>query len=438
MKYTPSFSFKSLVLLALFATVLFGGCKREYDSPPERTLPIGSVLTLEELRNLYVNEPIRFRGDSSVYAVVTADESSGNLYRNIFVQAGDAAINLRLKTPGGLYQGDSIRIYLPGTVLSVYQGMMQLDSVDVDNNVIKQATNVYVAPKSVTVNEITPDIQGQLIRLDSVEFIGSELNMTYSDPVGQTNQNRNLTDCEGNTILVRTSGYANFAGQQLPEGNGSFVAVVSQFSNDMQLFIRNVNEVHLTAPRCTGGGSGGECTYNVEPVNSINLSFDDITSDNTDYNNPQWLNIPHIGSRFWRGRIFEGSKYISSSSYNSGGQNQNWFISPPVIVNSPQVGLSFKSATAFWDNPSWDHPLTVYVSTDFDGCDINEATWTEVDGYTVSDSNTNFYEFIPSGLINVASFLPQGYTGNMHVAFVYNGSASGATTTLALDDITIQ
>lgn len=438
MKYTPAFSFKSLAIFALFATVIIGGCKREYDSPPERTLPIGSVITLQELRDLYVNEPVRFRGDSSVYAVVTADESSGNLYRNIYVQAGDAAINLRMQTPGGLYQGDSIRIYLPGTVLSVYQGMMQLDSVDVDNNIVKQATNVHVTPKPVTINEITPAIQGQLIRLDNVEFIGSELNMTYSDPVGQTNQNRNLTDCDGNTVLVRTSGYANFAGQAIPEGNGSFVAVVGQFSNDMQLFIRNVNEVQLTDPRCTGGGTGGECTYDVTPVNSLSLNFNDIASDNTDYSNPQWLNIPHIGSRFWRGRIFEGGKYISSSSYNSGSQNENWFISPPIIVNSPQVGLSFTSAIAFWDDPSWDHPLTVYVSTDFDGCDINGATWTVVDGYAKSSPDDNFYDFVPSGLLNVASFLPSGYTGNMHVAFVYNGMASGATTTLALDDIVIQ
>src|SRR5690606_2049372 len=194
--------------------------------------------------------------DYSVYAVVTADETSGNLYRNIYVQDDSAAINLRLQNPGGLYEGDRIRIYLPGTVLSKYQGMLQLDSVDVDRNVVKQETNVHVEPKNVTVNEITPELQGHLIRLDSVEFTAGELGQTYSDPVGQTNQNRMLTDCEGNLVIVRTSGYANFAGTPIPYGNGSIVAVVGQFGGDMQLFIRDISEVEMEGERCTAGGPG--------------------------------------------------------------------------------------------------------------------------------------------------------------------------------------
>ncbi len=50
----------------------------------------------------------------STYGVVVGDESSGNIYKNSYVQDSTGAINLRLINPGGLYVGDSIRIYLKG------------------------------------------------------------------------------------------------------------------------------------------------------------------------------------------------------------------------------------------------------------------------------------------------------------------------------------
>ena len=87
--------FPKSMRLAFFAVIfsaLAVSCEKEYDSPPLRTLPIGSVLTVAELRDLYTNADVRFRGDSSVYAVVTADEQNGNLYKNIFVQDHTGAI----------------------------------------------------------------------------------------------------------------------------------------------------------------------------------------------------------------------------------------------------------------------------------------------------------------------------------------------------------
>jgi len=262
---------------ALISLVALPGCKREYDAPPARILPVGQILTIQELRDLYVGQPITFTEDYSVYGVVTADEGNGNLYRSIYVQDGDAAINLRLQNPGGLYQGDSVRIYLPGTILSVFSGMMQLDNVNVDENIIKQATQVSFPATTLSINQITPDVQGQLIRLENVEFVASELGTTYADALNQNTENRTLTDCDGNTILVRSSGFANFAALEIPEGNGSFVAIVGQFNDDMQLYIRNLNEVQLSGERCTeGGGGGGPCEYAVQHVFVVNQDFTDV------------------------------------------------------------------------------------------------------------------------------------------------------------------
>lgn len=423
-----------VVSVALLAT----SCEKEFDSPPVRQLPVGQVLTVAELRDLFQGSPVRFGGDSSFYAVVTADEQNGNLYRNIYVQDHTGAIQLRLQNPGGLYQGDSIRVYLPGTVLSSFSGMLQLDSVDVDNNVVKQATQVAKAPTTVTIPQITSAMQGMLVRLENVEFATEQLGMTYANAVDQQTQNRDLVDCDGNSIIVRTSGFANFADQQLPTGNGSFVAVVGQFNTDMQLFIRNINEVQLTGDRCDGGGPG-PCEYDVTPVTSVQKDFSDVLLNDTDYSDPDWLNIPNVGSRVWRGRIFQSDKYLRATSFGSNQTNEAWFITPPVAMTGGQVALSFRSATAFWNEASWPNPLTVKVSANFDGCNINDATWYTITGYSAPTQSTANYTFVNSGTIDVTSFLPQGTMGNLHIAFIYNGQhPNGVTTTLDLDDIVIQ
>ncbi len=109
-----------------------------------------------------------------MYVTVTADETDGNFYKNIYAQDSTGGICLRLLSSGGLYIGDRIRIYLPGTVLSPYNGLMQLDSVNVDNNTVKQATLVPVAPLVLTIHQLTTagldTIQSMLVRLNDVEF----------------------------------------------------------------------------------------------------------------------------------------------------------------------------------------------------------------------------------------------------------------------------
>lgn len=436
-----TFTLSTLFSMSLVAMVtVFASCKKEYDTPPEQILPIGSVLTIEELKSLYQGEPVRFDSAKSVYAVVTADESSGNLYRNIHVQDHTGAIVLRLNTPGGIYEGDSVRLYLPGTILSPYQGMMQLDSVDVDNNVIKQATQVPVTPLEInSLDEITPEIQGYLVKVNGVEFAEYELGQTYADAVSQSTENRDLVDCDNNSVLVRTSGFANFANQEVPSGNGSMIAVVSQFNNDMQLYIRDISEVVMNGDRCDGSSGGGECDYDVPMVQGVMQDFSDVAQDNTDYSNPQWLNINEQGNRFWRGREFSGERYARATGFSGNGVSvpptEVWLITPPVFASSSPA-MTFRSAMAFWTHDA-DDPFRVFISTDYDGCEIADANWTEITGFNEPNSGSGNYNWIQSGTIELSNYLPNNYEGTYHVGFRYY-SVGLQTSTIDIDDIAIQ
>jgi hypothetical protein len=413
----------------LGALLLLAACEKPIDSPPRRSLPVGQALTVAELRALFTGTPKRFAGDSSVYAVVTADEESGNLYKNVYVQDHTGAIVLRLVNSGGLYQGDSIRIYLPGTILSNYQGLLQLDSVDVDNNVVKQAVGVQKQPQLVTIAQVTPDMQGKLVRLEGVEFITSEAcnGLTYANAATQQTVNRTLSDCTGN-VIVRNSGYANFAGQPLPSGNGSIVAVVGQFQTTMQLFIRKVSEVQMNGARCA------PCPVPCATVPSVSQNFSTAAS-NVDISLECWANQAEVGSRFWRGFAVSGDMAAQATAFGSSNASDvAWLITPRVDFQ-PGMLLSFRSQRRF--GAAGHDPFKLFISTNYNGNNLATANWTEV-ACTYATPSTADQVWVNSGPIDVSTALPTGYTGSFSVGFRYTGSGtSGQTTNFLIDDIAI-
>jgi hypothetical protein len=414
-------------LLSALAIVLlaFSSCKKEFDAPPPREIPVGNILTIAQLRALYVDQNIRITGDSSVFAVVTADEQSGNLYRNVYVEDNTGAINLRLSTSGGLYEGDSVRIYLKGTTVSRFNGMIQLDSVDVDKNIIKQGVGRFRQPVDIDITQVNSEMQARLVRINNVQFSDADFNQFYADAINLESLNRTIVDCDGNSTIVRSSGFAGFAAERTPSGKGSLIAIVGEFNGTMQLYIRRTSEVIMNEERCGGGGGS-------EGIDVLNESFLGI-SNNTDFNAFGWTNISTAGTRVWRGRIFNDDRYIQANSFQSTDPaNESWLITP-AIINSPTKKLRFKSAVAFYTHEG----LSILISTNFAGGAPANANWTPINATIAGSSNSN-YQWIDSGDIPLFGYLPENYEGNFHVAFRYNGSGpNGQTGTVALDDISI-
>jgi hypothetical protein len=252
--------------------LLLGGCSihDDFEQPDPWNFPEGTILSVSQLREMFIDEPITFTEDYRMYATVTMDDKSGNIYRSAFVQDQSGAINLRLVAPGGLYRGDSVHIHLKGTTLGSYQNMLQLDNVNADRHIRKMAVQKEVKPIPVSVSALrTGNYQGQLIVLDQVQFKMAETGKPFADKDKLLTMNRILEDCDGNSVIVRTSGYANFAGQPVPEGSGSIVAIVSQYQNDTQLYIREIEEVKMTESRCAIPGD----EYNLLTIGELRQQF---------------------------------------------------------------------------------------------------------------------------------------------------------------------
>ena len=424
---------KLTAILFLFTlTLFFSGCvKKEFDKPPVGTLPVGQVYTISQLRQMYADSgAMMFNYDASVYGVVTMDESSGNIYKSAYIQDAGDAVNLHKTGTGGLRVGDSIRVYLKNVVLSEYGGMFQLDNINPDSNIVIMATQKYLEPELVTIQDInTGNYQGKLIKLSSVQFNSSELGKTYAD--ANASANRTLEDCDGKSIDVRSSNYASFAEELIAEGNGDFTAIAGVYDGKAQLYIRSLSEVNLNGERCDGGGGGGG-GGTITPVDELDEHFDNAV----DYDNiaiDGWSNIVVAGDRYWTGKSFSDNKYAQATGYNSGLDDmETWLITPPVVNTSGDKKLTFKSAIAYWSHTGSNVPYTILASTDFDGTNFETANWTDITSMaTLPDAGSSNYSWVESGEISLADF-----TGNVVIAFKYKGSDTESTS-FTLDDVVI-
>ncbi len=243
-----------LILLAMFAmTSCMDKNARENNYPGNGNydLPVGDVYTIDTLLQMWHLEGThQFTDDASVYGVVTADETTGNIYKASFIQDGDYSIELYLKSTSGLRIGDSVRVYLKGATLSEYSGTPQIQDLD-PNYITKLANNITVAPDTISTLDVNADFICRLVTFTNVEFRAADRQNTYApeDEYGQYN----LAQYDENgirvdeSIMVRTSNYASFRGVTLPQGNGMITGIVTYYSGTgvYQFTIRSLSEVKM-------------------------------------------------------------------------------------------------------------------------------------------------------------------------------------------------
>jgi hypothetical protein len=284
---------KIYIILALFAIVIISGitsCRKKAEVPADAAtydpgFPAGCTrVSILQLKNILGSGglPVQITDNIAVEAYITADDRSGNFYKNIMIQDSSSGIALLLEK-SGLYNdypvGRKIYVKCKGLYLSAYGGFKQLGySLDetkalvgvpaaLFNTVVVKANydptlqQLNKLIKHVTLADLKSSVNnealmGCLIKMDSnVQFQSSQLGTTYAQaPSISSGTDRYLEQC-GNaaSIVLRTSGYCKFAGNPWPKGRGALTAIYSRYNSTAQLLIRDENDVQFTdSIRCDG------------------------------------------------------------------------------------------------------------------------------------------------------------------------------------------
>jgi hypothetical protein len=101
------------------------------------------------------------------------------------------------------------------------------------------------------------DKQSMLYEILDAEFASFDTSTgtTYANALTKGSVNLALDDCAGNTLALRSSGYANFATQKPASGHGSIRGIYSYYSysssGNTQLTIRDTTDIRFTSTlRC--------------------------------------------------------------------------------------------------------------------------------------------------------------------------------------------
>lgn len=280
--------------LALVASAMgFSSCQDHFDEPNPDQAPVASMkanTTIAELKQLAWSDKDNYCNEiytKEWYAAAEADRTdamktegthiivsgrvvssdfAGNCFKYIVLQDETGALNFSINSYNLYLQyrrGQEVLVDITGLYMGKYRGLLQVGFPSYNSSLVdpndpnnQPYETSFMAPEffsrnkelngwpnladvdTIQVNsfaelDITPaglrKWQSQLVRFNNVEFVKSDLETlsTYHSS-GETQQ---IRDAEGNTIDIRTSGYANFWNMRVPEDKCDVVAILGYYVN---------------------------------------------------------------------------------------------------------------------------------------------------------------------------------------------------------------
>ncbi len=293
-------------LLALLPMGAMTSCQNNFDDPG-LVVPVAkntANTTIAEFKDKFAEEnmqlcPYKDEEAKTPYIVkgrVISSDATGNIYQTLCIQDETSAMTFAIRR-AGLYDyyhvGQEVVIDLTGLWVGKYNYLLQIGWLNEDNygdpsmgrvdfNVFQQHSELNGLPETkvtyITPQESKPadnmycivenidqlpsspgedfyNLQGQLVEFHNVKFEGAG-ELPYAPY--QESVNRFITQ-EGNSskLTVRTSGYATFYSDILPEGTGTIRGILSYYASDpsyattdgsvngWQLLIRSLDDVEF-------------------------------------------------------------------------------------------------------------------------------------------------------------------------------------------------
>ena len=438
-------SFLTLTFLTFYS------CNNEVELPKLECSQSNLIVnkTVEKIYALSGNIAKQYVYDDIIEAYVISSDEDGNFFKTISFQtlptdknpptgfsvpidASNTYIDYRV--------GNKVYIKLKNQFTDLFYGGLRIGSLYVSNagdptigrisqNDYKNVLNASCAiidenqlVRSFSIEEALDDTKlNTLIELKDVEFTESALGRHYFEETNNVGGSTNwsLRDKTGNQIIFRTSSYASFANELVPEGSGKVRGIITKFGSDYQMMVRSAKDVMMDGKR------------------NVPFFAEDfqLVKNNVNFTLSGWSNIVEKATKLWKSMVYGGNGYAEfNTTSTTAAENIAWMVSPKINMSGyKNAVLSFRSAQHDLKVDSPLNALEIYVSTNFDGSNITKANWKKLTAKFPSLA-TPPREFLSSGAIDLSA-----YSGNIFIAFKYIGSGKDKTLNGAfmVDDIKI-
>lgn len=274
----------SLLLFAL-TCALFSSCMNgDWDEPDfkggapygNNSLTEQNVITIAELIKKYPNvfastdQNKQIDEDIMIKGRITGNDVGGNIYKQVTLQDGTAAIIIAINEGGlngNLAEGAEILVDLKGLYIGGYRKMPEIGAPYNGNSIGRMQKDIWAKHFKIVGSPDASVIQpidfntikdtklmdancGKLVTLKDVTFKEADGKATFTTGTAQGNAVNQELDGYGSKVVVRTSTYADFAAMTLPYDSEAkkklkcdITGIATRYNSTWQILIRKTSDI---------------------------------------------------------------------------------------------------------------------------------------------------------------------------------------------------
>ena len=414
------------IIMAMVATLMASCMGSDYAAPgldPDNA-PWGNneitetnVVSIADLKARYAstiasNGYVKIEEDMQIKGVVTGNDYAGNIYQQIPLQDETGALVIGISASalyGHLPEGQEILVDLNGLYIGGYGEQCQIGSVYTSPNTGKTGIGrmdrytwqkhfrligeADVAKADALAEDFDPSKMtdasymeanaGKLMTIRRVSFLNADGKSVFAPDDGSVAltsncANRALREYSSKNIVVRTSTYADFAQEIIPEGTKDIKGIFTRYYDTWQILLRSTDDITDSQTAALEGLFDSQGDFVVE---------DKRLPDELTY---IWT---------WSGSYgMKASAYLNNTNYAS----ESWLISPVIDLSQlTSATLTFQQAGNFFSDMQAD--CSVLVSTDRqDWTPLTVEGWPEGNSWTFYDSTADLSAYAGQSQVYIA------------------------------------
>lgn len=278
---------RGAAMLLPLLTLLLASCMDSgYDDPTDEytgtTFELNNVMTIQDLKtkfrsNISGSSMKLIEEDIQVKGIVTGNDEGSNLYNEISLQDESGAIIVAISQSGlygSLPVGAEIAVNLKGLYIGAYGGQAEIGGVY--TNAKSGASSIGGMDRYMwrdhymLISKGSPDNaknlmtefdyskasnsdyvwqnQGKLMRLSNVTFKDGDGKSVFAPKTGvslsNNSANRGFVGLNNNRVVFRTSTYAKFANDTIPQGKTSVIGIFTVYNSTWQILARSRSDAY--------------------------------------------------------------------------------------------------------------------------------------------------------------------------------------------------